>query len=217
MIKGIIFDFDGLIIDTETPQYRVFNDIFLDYDSELPLSIWQLEVGTASTFNSFDLLESQINRKVNQAELRKRTRMKIKSALEYAPIREGVIEFLNEAKKLNLKIGLASSSNYTWVSNHLKRVGLYHYFECIKTSDDVDKVKPDPDLYIKTAKCLGLRPEQCLAFEDSANGAKAAKDAKMKCIVVPNEITSSMDFGEVEYRINSMSEKSLSYLLNYLS
>jgi|SRR5690625_962019 len=217
MIKGIIFDFDGLIIDTETPQYKAFNDVFLEHEAELPLSIWQEEVGTASKFNSFDFLESQINRKVNQEELQKKTRRKINHELDNAPVREGVVAFLHEAQKLSLKIGLASSSNYTWINKHLKRVGLHHYFDCIKTSDDVEKVKPDPALYIKTAKCLGLTPDQCLVFEDSANGAQAAKAAKMKCVVVPNEITTTMDFCKVEYRLNSMTERSLSFLLKMLS
>src|SRR5699024_11741275 len=106
------FDFDGLIIDTETPQYKAFNDVFLEHEAELPLSIWQEEVGTASKFNSFDFLESQINRKVNQEELQKKTRRKINQELDNEPVREGDVAFIHEEQKLNLKISLASNYNY---------------------------------------------------------------------------------------------------------
>lgn len=217
MIKGVIFDFDGLILDTETPLYNAYNEVFQRYDTELPLARWQKEVGTNSSFNSLDYLESKINRKVNQSEIRKRIREKVKYKISISRERPGIKNYLEEANNLNLKIGLASSSSYEWVSKHLKRLNLFHYFHCIKTSDDVEKVKPDPSLYNEAAKSLGLKPEQCLVFEDSANGAKAAKLAYMKCVIVPNEITSSMDFCKVEYRLNSMTDMSLTRLIQTLT
>lgn len=217
MIKGIIFDFDGLILDTETPLYRAYNEVFQSYQTELPLEIWQKEVGTSSTFNSLDYLERQINRKVNQEELRKRTQEKIAYRISIEKARPGVHSYLKEARRLNLKIGLASSSSYRWVSEHLKRLNLYHYFHCIKTADDVERVKPDPSLYIEAAKCLGIDVENCLVFEDSANGAKAAKLAEMKCVIVPNDITATMDFCEVEYRLSSMRDIKLRSLIRVLT
>src|SRR5690625_6869358 len=114
--------------------------------------------------------------------------------------RPGVINYLQDAKKLNLKIGLASSSTYSWVAGHLQKLNLIDYFECIKTSDDVEKVKPDPSLYLKATKCLGLDPEECIAFEDSVNGSLAAIQAGMKCVVVTNPLTESMTFTDVDYK-----------------
>src|SRR5690625_7358076 len=84
--------------------------------------------------------------------------------------RPGVINYLQDAKQLNLKIGLASSSTYSWVAGHLQKLNLIDYFECIKTSDDVEKMKPDPSLYLESTKCLGLYPEEYIAFYDSING-----------------------------------------------
>ncbi len=217
MIKGVIFDFDGLILDTETPLYKAYNNVFLTYNSEIPLERWQMEVGTKSTFSSLDYLEQKIKKKVNKIALKEQTMKKYLSNINAENARPGVEAYLQEAKQLNLKIGLASSSSYKWVSEHLNRLNILHYFQCIKTADDVEKVKPDPALYKEAAKCLGLEPEECLVFEDSANGAKAAKRANMKCVIVPNEITASMNFCQVEHRLLSMEEMSLGSLLEFIA
>lgn len=217
MIKGIIFDFDGLIFDTETHQYNVLQEIFSEHNSELPLSRWQQEIGTHTGFLPFVYLEEQIKRKLDQESLQKIFREKFDEKLFDEKARPGVKDYLKGAKELNLKVGLASSSNYDWVSNHLKRLNLFDYFECIKTADDVKIVKPDPALYNEAAKCLDLNPNECLVFEDSANGALAAKRAGMSCVIIPNEVTSAMKFCEVEHRLDSMADVSLEELLELVS
>lgn len=217
MINGIIFDFDGLIFDTETHQYNVLQEMFLEHDSELPLSRWQQEIGTYTGFLPFVYLEEQIKRKLDQEALQKVFQEKFNKKLFDEKARPGVEDYLKAATALNLKIGLASSSNYEWVSNHLKRLKLFDYFSCIKTADDVDLVKPDPALYHEAATCLGLDPNECLVFEDSANGALAAKKAGMSCVIVPNEVTKAMEFCTVEHQLNSMSDLSLQEVLEIVS
>src|SRR5699024_5519952 len=143
--------------------------IFSDHGSELPLSRWQQEIGTYTGFLPFVYLEEQLKRKLDQEVLQKDFKEKFDKKLFEEKARPGVEDYLKAAKELNLKVGLASSSNYDWVSNHLKHLNLFDYFECIKTADDVEIVKPDPALYNEAAKCLGLNPNECLVFEDSAN------------------------------------------------
>jgi len=206
MIKGIIFDFDGLIINTETHQFNVYHEKFLEYGFDLPLSRWQEEIGTQSGYSPCAELEKKIDGKVNKDILRKQVRDELHARLLLEKARPGVEEYLKDAKNMGLKIGLATSSNYEWVSTYLKMLNLTEYFECIKTSNDVEKVKPDPALYEETAKCLGLNPVECLVFEDSANGAMAAKRAGMSCVIVPNEVTETMDFCAVEHRLQSMTD-----------
>jgi beta-phosphoglucomutase-like phosphatase (HAD superfamily) len=123
---------------------------------------------------------------------------------------------LDAARTLGLKIGLASSSNYEWVSSHLKRLNLLDHFECIRTSDHVQYVKPDPALYVEAAKCLSVNPEECIAFEDSANGALAAKRAGMKCVTVPNAVTRDLDFCDVDHSLESMAHMELKELVEFL-
>lgn len=217
MIKGIVFDFDGLIFDTETHQYKVLQEIFMEHGSELPLSIWQQEIGTFTGFSPFHYLEEQLERKIEHAVLEEQFKEKFHSKLAQENARDGVEEYLQMAKELDLKIGLASSSSFKWVSSHLKNLQLFDYFECIRTSDDVEKVKPDPALYIQAAQCLGLTPEECLVFEDSANGALAAKRAGMGCVIVPNEMTHTMEFCNVEHRLESMSDMTLKEVIEYVN
>ncbi|MDQ0429531.1 HAD superfamily hydrolase (TIGR01509 family) [Planomicrobium stackebrandtii] len=217
MIKGIIFDFDGLIFDTETHQYHILQEMFGEHGSELPLALWQNEIGTDSGFSPFHYMEEQIGKPVEHALLAEKYEEKFLSTLSLEKARDGVEDYLQMAKELELKIGLASSSSYRWVSGHLKNLDLYDYFHCIRTSDHVEKVKPDPALYIQAAQCLELHPEECLVFEDSAHGAMAAKRAGMGCVIVPNKVTHTMDFCEVEHRLDSMADMPLKDLIEYVS
>lgn len=217
MIKGVIFDFDGLIFDTETPQYNILNELFKEHGCEFPLSRWQQEIGTQSGFSPFKYLENIIKRKIDHKELEKRLKEKFQAVLLETEVRSGVEEYLFAAKDLGLKVGLASSSNREWVSDHLRNLKLLQHFQCIKTSDDVKYVKPNPELYLEAAKCLGLKEKECLVFEDSANGALAAKRAGMKCVIVPNQVTEAMEFCHVESRINSMSDISLKEIIERIS
>lgn len=217
MIKAIIFDFDGLILDTETHEYEVLNEIFKEHQSELPLEVWGKLIGTITSFNPFSYLEEQTKKTFNHDELKKLQTERFSQRIMQEHARPGVIDYLDAAKSLGLKIGLASSSNYEWVSSHLKRLQLLDRFECIRTSDYVEHVKPDPALYVETAKCLGVNPEECIAFEDSANGALAAKRAGMKCVTVPNTVTKGLEFCEVDHSLESMAHMELKQLISFLN
>lgn len=216
MIKGVIFDFDGLILDTETHEYEVLQEIFQENNSELPLDMWGEIIGTISDFNPFSYLEAQTKKQFNHEDLKKIKIERFTERLASEKARPGIEEYIETAKSLGLKVGLASSSNLQWVSTHLNNLGLFKKFECIKTADDVEKVKPDPTLYLEAAKGLGLKPEECLAFEDSANGALAAKKAGLKCVIIPNKVTQNLKFCEVEYRLTSMEEVKFEKLLQVL-
>ncbi|WP_026703258.1 HAD family hydrolase [Salibacterium aidingense] len=215
-MKALIFDFDGLIMDTETRQYEVLQELFAEHGSELPLHVWQQEIGTSTGFSPVDYLFSQTGRSVEAEAFNQQLEQRFLERLAQESARPGVKSYLTEAKKQGLLLGLASSSSYEWVSTHLRNLRLMDYFSCIRTSNDVDHVKPDPALYVQTAACLGVRAEECLVFEDSANGALAAARAGMRCVIVPNQVTADLEFGKVERRIVSMEEVPLASLLKDL-
>lgn len=218
MIQAIVFDFDGLIFDTETHEYKALQEIFTEYEAELPLDVWGKCVGTrAGTFNAYAYLEQCIGRTVDRDALAKLRREKYERLIGEEKIRDGVEDYLNAARKLGLKIGLASSSTRPWVVGHLEKLGILHYFECIHTAEDVEQVKPDPALYIKTLQCLGVKPEQAIAFEDSPNGALAAKRAGMYCVIVPNFVTETLPFHTIDIRLQSMAEIALEQLLDKIA
>ncbi len=217
MIKAVIFDFDGLILDTETHEYEVLQEIFEEHGSALPMSVWGKVIGTSAGFQPFVYLEEQLETKLDHEELTKMRQERFIKRMENEKPRPGVEAYLSAAKELGLKIGLASSSDYKWVSQHLKQIGLYDDFECIRTADDVEEVKPNPELYLKAADCLGVKPGECIAFEDSVNGSIAAKRAGMKCVIVPNQVTKTLLFEDYDHRLESMAELELERLIEKIS
>jgi HAD superfamily hydrolase (TIGR01509 family) len=213
LIKALVFDFDGTILDTETQHYNAFQEMYKEHGSELPLEVWGECIGTHSGFNPYEYLEEQINKKLNHEELRiKKTERALALIKEQKPL-PGIENYLKAAKEMGLKIGLASSSSRQWVMEHLERIGLSHYFEVIKTADDVEKVKPDPALYLKAVDELGVRPGEAIAFEDSVNGSLAAKKAGLYCVAIPNPVTRHMQFDEVDHQMESIAELELAALI----
>jgi HAD superfamily hydrolase (TIGR01509 family) len=218
VIKAVVFDFDGLILDTETHEYSVLQEIYKEYGADLPLEVWGKCIGTKSNFfDPHDYLEEQIGSSIDRDLIKLKRREKFDALIQNEKALPGVAEYLEAAKQLGLKIGLASSSNYEWVSKYLVHLGLFDYFECIRTSDNVEQVKPDPALYLQAVECLGVKPEEAIALEDSANGAIAAKKAGLYCVVVPNAVTKHMMFEEIDYKMETMAEMQLEELINKFS
>jgi HAD superfamily hydrolase (TIGR01509 family) len=214
LIKALVFDFDGLILDTETLMYKATKEIFAEYGAELPIEIWANNAGTHNpNFDLIQVLEEQTGHAVDRdAFYKKRDRM----ALEYiekADVLPGIRAIIETADQFGLKIGLATSSGDRWAKNHLERLGLAHYFDAFVEANDVKNVKPDPELYLKACEALGVRPNEAIAFEDSYHGAVAAKAAGLYCIVVPNEVTRNLEFEGYDRKFNSLAETSLEELI----
>ncbi|MBD2869242.1 HAD-IA family hydrolase [Paenibacillus arenilitoris] len=218
MLKAVIFDFDGLILDTETPEYVSFRDIYRAHGVELELDAWGQWVGTdASSFNPYDHLDRLTGRALNREEIRAARRAAYDALIAKEELRPGVLDYLRSARQLGLKVGLASSSTRAWVAGYLDKLGIADYFDCIRVREDVERVKPDPALYLAAAAALGVAPSESLALEDSPNGALAAKRAGMRCVIVPNDLTGRLTFGEADMKLNSLAETDLRTLLHALT
>lgn len=216
LIKGVIFDFDGLIVDTETTWYEAFKEVFWEsHHLNLDLIGYSQCIGTGNDvlYRYFRKLAGD---SVDCELLEEQATVKYENLMKAPVLREGVIEYLNEAKQSNLKIALASSSSKEWVHTYLKQLNIIDYFKIINTKDDVSNVKPDPELYDKTLKDLGLSPKETIVFEDSINGLSAAKAAGIRCVIVPNSVTKNLKFENFDDRIDSMKEITLSELLKKL-
>jgi HAD superfamily hydrolase (TIGR01509 family) len=218
VIDAVVFDFDGLIFDSETHEFETVRELLAEHGGELTLEVWSDCVGRApGWFDPYAHLEEQIGRAVDREaldELRRRRYFERISAEGPIP---GVEEALRAARSLGLRVGLASSSSREWVEGQLRRLGLLHYFHCIRTSDDVEHAKPEPDLYLSVLRCLGVEPHRAVAFEDPPNGALAARRAGLYCVVVPNRITAALQFGEHDLRLESLVQAELADLLARLA
>ncbi|MCY0894879.1 MAG: HAD family hydrolase [Alicyclobacillaceae bacterium] len=215
MFKALVFDFDGTILDTETAWYTAFREVYAQYGVELTLEQYAECIGTDwRVFHPYEYLVNKLQSAINLEELRQSVAARHEELMNHVEIRAGVVPLLCEAKKRGLKLGVASSSNRAWVEKHLKQVGLLQEFECIRTSEDVARVKPSPELYEKTVACLQVSAHEAMAIEDSPNGAQAAIAAGLRCVVAPNEVTRSLTFPPALIRLRSLSDLPASALLD---
>jgi HAD superfamily hydrolase (TIGR01509 family) len=207
MIKALVFDFDGTILDTETPDFHCWRQLFEQHGCELEQGQWCKVVGTGwDVFNPFDHLESKLGRAVDRDELFRAQKQIFHALVKQQAPMPGVEAVLATARQMGLQLAVASSSGRPWVQGHLERLGLIEYFPVIKTSEDVARVKPDPALYAEAVRALGVQPHEAVALEDSVNGVKAAKAAGLSCIAIPNSVTRDLDFSEADCVWGSLEE-----------
>ena len=213
LIKVLIFDFDGLVFDTETYDLESFKLLYSRYETSFPLEQWLVSVGSKLHFNPYEKLITE-QPLLRLDDLRKERLEIYKSIIHNQSPRDGVVEYIEVARKHQLQIALASSSTKDWVMYHLNCIQLQNEFDCIYTADDVMEVKPSPELYQKVLGHYQIKPNEALVFEDSPNGSLAAIRAGIKCIVVPNQVTEKMSFdNRISRKIHSMKEVSLESLI----
>jgi len=195
VIKAIVFDFDGTILDTESAEYATWQAVYDHYGQELPMHEWSLIVGSAGqTFDLLAYLEHLVGRPLPRDEIRRERRLHDDAIVDRLEPREGVREIVAAAKAEGVGLAIASSSPRRWVVRHLERVGLMGDFPVIGSFDEVGRGKPDPATYLYALQHLGVAPADAVAIEDSPNGALAAAAADIPCLVVPNPVTARMRF-----------------------
>ena len=214
MIKALIFDFDGLIVETEEPIFRAWQRIYREHGQELPLEMWVTIIGTASgPFDPIQHLEERVGRLLDRKGFEDLERRYYEEATAMQRLMPGVAEYLRDAHRLRLGVGIASSSRRAWVVEHLKRFAIADAFDAIVCREDVAHTKPDPQLYLEAVKRLTVMPEEALALEDSSNGIAAAKAAGLRCVAVPTVMTAGLDLSRADMRIPSLGAVPLTDLL----
>ncbi len=195
--EALALDFDGTIVDTETPWYRAWQAVYAGFGAALPAEEWARTVGTAGdAFDPVAYLEARVGRPLDRAALQGDFRARGLALQARQKLRPGVRALLEEARGLDLPVALASSSPRPWIQGYLERFDLLRFFRTICTAEDVRQVKPAPDLYRLAVRRLGVAASRTVALEDSPHGAAAALAAGVPCVVVPNAFTRVLRFPE---------------------
>ena len=218
MIKALIFDFDGLILDTETPEYQIWQSIYRESGFELPHEEWGKIIGGygLSNFDAAEHLEQLTQGRLDSVSLRERHRSESAALTLLQPILPGVMDTINAAKELGMKLAIASSSPHSWVDTHTQRLGILDCFDQVICRDDVPsgRTKPNPDLFLLALARLGVRKDEAIVFEDSPNGVKAAYSAGIFVVAVPNPTTLLLTIENANLTVSSLADLPLPELLS---
>jgi HAD superfamily hydrolase (TIGR01509 family) len=210
MIRALIFDFDGLILDTETALIDAYGDVHGAHGVPFDRPLFTRSVGHADyAFDPWSAFGASADRPRLEAQ-----RQEFNRARNHAqPILPGVVALIDAALAAGQAVGLASNSEHPHVEGHLRRLGLLGRFSFIACREDVLAPKPEPDLYRLVLSHFGLRGHEAIAFEDSHTGALAAKRAGLWVVAVPNASTGHHDFGSADLRVGSLADCGLPELL----
>jgi putative hydrolase of the HAD superfamily len=213
-LEAVVFDFDGVIIDSETPEYEAYRTLFEQAGSQLPVDEWTSQVGIWA--DDQDLVWHQ----------RLCGRCRTPPTLEYFRLEKrrlfgerlpllamsGIEELLDALVAESIPIGIASSSPARWVMSVAARLGIAGRIQAIVTADDVAKRKPEPDVYLEALRRLGVRPACTVAIEDSGPGIAAALAAGLKTVVIPHWLTDRHDLTAAHLRVSSAADMTVSRL-----
>ncbi len=217
MIKALVFDFDGLMVDTESSAYDSWEEIYQEHGCHLPLEVWAAVLGGSGyEFDPCTYLAQESGREVDAESVRTRRWQRKLELVAHEPLLPGIAEALELGRQRGLKLGVASSSSRKWVVGHLDRLQATSYFDAIVCANEVTRVKPDPELYRTAVNRLGVQAHEAIAIEDSLNGLRAAKAAGLYCVVIPNKFTQHLDFAAADIRLTSLADMSLDELLTQL-
>jgi HAD superfamily hydrolase (TIGR01509 family) len=209
-LGALVFDFDGLILDTETCTYETTAGIFAEHGETLDLAWWCSIIGSADHPHWSEILADRLRRPVDRAALVARREERRLAVLRVLPPRAGVVELLAAAGAEGIPTAVASSSGLDWVGSHLERLGLRPGFAVVVTRDDLRgggaRTKPAPDLFLLAATRLGVEPTRCVAFEDSPNGVAAARAAGMVVVAVPGPMTAGLDMSAADVVVPSLAD-----------
>jgi len=210
-ISAIIFDFDGLIVDTESVGYQTWRELYLAHGHELVVQTYAQAIGTEfnDLYDPRRDLDALVGKRLPWHELEAARLLRERELHSTLKVLPGVVDRLKEARELGIPCAVASSSPLSWVGRWIEQLELGNYFHHLTTVDDTGKVKPDPSLFLHAARRMGVATDEVLIFEDSLNGLRAAKAAAMRCIVAPGPMTQHLDLSGAWRRVESLAEVSL--------
>jgi HAD superfamily hydrolase (TIGR01509 family) len=205
-IDALVFDFDGLLVDTETASLRVWQYLWQWHGLELDLGTFFAPHGGDVIAERYAALAAAVGRDYDQAAshaARIAYRDELHATLELA---DGIGTWLDEARDLGVRLAVASSSPRVWIESHLSRIGYLDRFELLACGDEVRAAKPAPDVYLLALSRLDVPADRAIAFEDTAHGVAAAKAAGLRCVAIPHPHADPALFTAADVLLTSASD-----------
>jgi HAD superfamily hydrolase (TIGR01509 family) len=206
--RAFLFDFDGLILDTETASRAGWQWLYRRLGHELPPEKWALMVGTVDGWDIWGHLEELVGSPLDRPAWNELRYAHELTLLEAEQLRPGIADYLAFAEEHGLKRAIVSSASRRWIDMHLERLERAYGWDAIVTADhDSARAKPQPTLYLEALEALGVPAADAVAFEDSPNGAAAAKAAGIYVVGIPNAVTADLGLGEhVDLLLDSLAD-----------
>jgi HAD superfamily hydrolase (TIGR01509 family) len=211
-LGALVFDFDGLIADTESVEYEAIRRVFADHGATLPLYEWLPVVGSAQAPQWMEWLEERVGRRLDRAELAAARRRHADEALAELTVKPGVVDLLDAADAAGIACAVASNSPFTWAGGLLEELHLAPRFAAIVTVEAVERPKPAPDPYLEACARLGAEPTASVAFEDSHLGVTAAVAAGLYTVAVPGPMSANHDVTAADAIVTSLADVTLADL-----
>jgi len=211
-LGAIVFDFDGLIVDTEGAGFISWREVYERFGAELSLNDWSHATGYIGGFDPAVHLERLLGRRLDWSQIIPEREARNWALTLQARTLPGIESLFQATRERGLRIGVASNSGNGWVEEGLKRLGLRRFVDAVVTREMVLNPKPAPDVYLKTAETLGIEPNRTVALEDSEPGCRAAKQAGMKAVAIPNRFSERQDFKVADLIVRSAEDLDLKRL-----
>ena len=218
MIEAVIFDMDGVLIDSEPLHFKV---------DEMVLKLLQVDKGkhylerfvgyTNPAMWKIIKEENQLEQSIEALiELQMRIKLDFLEKNNFVAI-DGVLELLNNIQAKKIPLAIASSSPRIFIEAVIVKIQIEKYFQIVVSGEEVPKSKPEPDVFLKAAELLDVKPERCIVIEDSKSGTLAAKSAGMKCVGFRNSNSGNQDLSFADLIVDDFNEISLPRIDNLFS
>lgn len=217
MIQALILDFDGTIVDSETPDYLAWLEVYQSFGLDLPLIRWASDIGRGPNdipFNPLKELVEAVGEGIDIVEIKAKRTARFREMMAAEELRPGIRQYLDTAQILGIDLAVASSATHAWLHESLETLGIKDYFSSILCSADVANAKPDPELFVKSLSALEIEKHQAIVLEDSPNGIAAAKAAGIYCVATPNTLTRHLDLSMADLIVNNLEALPLEMLLD---
>jgi HAD superfamily hydrolase (TIGR01509 family) len=215
-IEAVIFDLDGLMIESEQFNFDVIRRLLEKYGKQVDEAWFEPTIGMDNLETAEFMINATGLHLTPEAFIQEKHNLMIGVLPEVTKHNPGLMEVLGDLVDAQLKLGVASNSFKVYVRTALETLGVYGSFGCVLSADDVEHTKPAPDIYLLAAERLGVQPEKCLALEDSPLGMQAALAAGIACVAIPNPHLKGEDFGDATFVFPSLVEfrESMPRILN---